>query len=648
LAVFLLTCQIPTGVGAPKRKGKPATKGKGKGKGSGKAVPKIKLTDEWKDILDSVVLPRDRVVGKWQRTGNGIKSLETGAAKSPARLMLSAVTPDDYEMEVVFVRQSDKGKVGLMLDVGPGAVTLYLDMASKTDGRILHGLAMVDGKNPADGGVSVEGQDLGQDTEHTVVVRVRIFGMSANFSDLKASIRARLDGKEILNWEGRAFSLSIPDSQKLPRRDRVGLFAMRSTLFKSVRMRRLTGPIAPPVDPLDRVTTSKPGGSLFEKPKPVAPAPKPVPPPLSPHEQYYKDVCDLYMAQDYEGMNKAIAAGAKNMSRLAPAQRANILYARKAVPDHRPAWWKYCASSHNTTFTAKIWGKSFKANYIPSDTLGVQAPIGIRDGRIIVIVSWQPRLVGDPEPVEGARAKAHKLTRGDFAESIAWHELGHNYITEFLPLSTILRLYNDYQMMFHQLQEFYADMTTLYHAGPKARRCQLFVRLSGLSLNRDSSAHMRAAYGIGSILLSEWLADPTNIKEKWPHIHLPPVIPEKDIERNVLVYAYYHFDPAWSLEEDRAFRELIKSSLTSRKAGSRYTEGEMILRRKGAIHLPNKLEYRFMPAEDRPWKAKRDAWVKQQLAKAIKAGQTDTKEEAKEIDLGELIGSPEIHSLIPR
>jgi hypothetical protein len=353
------------------------------------------------------------------------------------------------------------------------------------------------------------------------------------------------------------------------------------------------------------------------------------------------------MAQDYEGMNKAITAGARNMSKLQPAQRNNLVYVRKAALEHSPAWWKYCASSHNTTFTAKIWGKSFKANYIPSESLGVQAPIGIRDGRIIVIVSWQPRLVGDPEPVEGVRAKAHGLTRSDFAESIAWHELGHNYITEFLPLDHIIRLYNNYEMMFHQLQEFYADMTTLYHAGPKARRCQLFIRLSGLSTNRDSSAHMRAAYGIGSILLTEWLADPTNIKEKWPHIHLPPTIPKKDIERTVLMYAYYHFDPAWSVTEDRAMRELIKSSLATKKSGSRYTEGEMILRRKGVIHLPNKLEYRFMPAEDRPWQAKRDAWVKQQLEKAIKARQTDTAKQAKEMDLDELIGSPEIRSLIP-
>ena len=61
----------------------------------------------------------------------------------------------------------------------------------------------------------------------------------------------------------------------------------------------------------------------------------------------------------------------------------------------------------------------------------------------------------------------------------------------------------------------------------------------------------------------------------------------------------------------------------TRKSGQRYTEGERILRTKGTIELANNLKYRLMPADDRPHKTKRDAWVKQQLQKAIKAGKAD-------------------------
>lgn len=382
----------------------------------------------------------------------------------------------------------------------------------------------------------------------------------------------------------------------------------------------------------------------------AGPAAAAVPPkpatPLTEEAKYYQTVSAAYMDSDWTALAEQLKLYAKYVSRLSDDQRTDLDYIRKEATAHPPSWWKSTASSRNITFTAKIWGRSFKANYIPSGMLGAQGVAEIRDGRLMIVVTWQPQLIDNPDPVEGKRAKVHKLTKGDFAESIVWHELGHNYVTEFLPAKQVIELYNNYYMMFGQLQEFFADMTSLYHARPKARKCILFMRLPSLVMYDENDPHVRAAYGIGSILLNEWLSDPENVDKAWPHIHLPATMPDKDIERNVLAYVYYHWDPKFSVSEDIRFRELIKSSLTTKKPGQRYTEGERILRSKGTIELADGLQFKLMPGEDRPLKLKRDAWVKQQLTKAIQAGKTDTKAQAKKIAPWELISSPEIRSLI--
>jgi hypothetical protein len=384
------------------------------------------------------------------------------------------------------------------------------------------------------------------------------------------------------------------------------------------------------------IKTTDPAGTAVAKPTP----------PKAEHDKYYLAVSNAYLNSNWPVLHEKLKLYAQYASRLSQDQRADMTYVRKEAMAHPPSWWKSTSSSKNITFTAKIWGRSFKANYIPSEMLGAQGVAEIRDGRLMIVVTWQPQLIDNPDPVAGKRAKVHKLTKGDFAESIVWHELGHNYVTEFLPASQVIDLYTNYRMMFGQLQEFFADMTSLYHARPKARKCILFIRLPSLVMYYENDPHTRAAYGIGSIFLNEWLKDPENIDKAWPHIHLPATMPAKDIERNVLAYIYYHWDPKFSVSEDIRFRELIKSSLTTKKSGQRYTEGERILRSKGTIELSDGLQFKFMPGEDRLWKTKRDAWVKQQLLKAIKAGKTDTKAQAKKIDPWELISSPEIRSLI--
>ena len=119
---------------------------------------------------------------------------------------------------------------------------------------------------------------------------------------------------------------------------------------------------------------------------------------------------------------------------------------------------------------------------------------------------------------------------------------------------------------------------------------------------------MRGSLGIGSYLLANILSDPA----KWPSFHLPTTVPETDAERKCILYMYEHLDPGYTLDEDRNLRELI---------GNLYhRQGASIFRGKGTVALPNKLEYKMTPSEDRDLQVKRDAWVTVELKKAIDSG----------------------------
>ena len=140
----------------------------------------------------------------------------------------------------------------------------------------------------------------------------------------------------------------------------------------------------------------------------------------------------------------------------------------------------------------------------------------------------------------------------------------------------------------------------------------LLMRLWDLEMYNRREGHTRMAHGIGALLLSHFLAEP----EKWPSIHFPPTVPKEKIELNTIMYVYEHIDANWTLAEDRALRELVRQYVRR--------HGESVLRRKGEVPLANKLTYRLMFVDDRPHQAKRDQWVKEELAKLIKSGDFDT------------------------
>ncbi len=347
----------------------------------------------------------------------------------------------------------------------------------------------------------------------------------------------------------------------------------------------------------------------------------------------YTELETAFMAGEWDGLDTKIKTmSPRQKLMLEKEAKENLVYMQKALPGYRPSWWSNVSSSSNVSFGAEIWGRKFIANYRPSESLGEQAVIPegrwvrTRDGyegvitKLNIIVSWKPSLVDNPKPAQGKLAETQGTKYGDIAETIIWHELGHNYITTNLPLNQTVELYKSHTMLFQHLQEFYADLTSIYHSAPYSQRVQLMIRLDGLDYYDEEGPHTRASHAVGSLLLADMLANP----EKWPSVHFPPSVPKKQVELNTIIYVYEHWDPKWSLDEHRRLRDQVDAFI------KRY--GEATLRSRGVAQLPNDQKFALMVAKDRENQEARDKWVTEKLEGVIKDGRADKLAEGKKYD----------------
>jgi len=336
-----------------------------------------------------------------------------------------------------------------------------------------------------------------------------------------------------------------------------------------------------------------------------------------------------YLQNDWSGVEEASKELRRTYRLLDPADQRIYRDLSRGYKGFEPDWWEHTMSPAKTEFPAEIWDKRFLARYEPSGALGFQGVRGkgeyvrTREGyeykitELEIFVTWKPNLVNNPDPAGGRLAQRMGYTLSDLAEVIVWHELGHNFMTGSLSVDVNVELYTNYRLLYSHLQEFFADLTALYHTSPKARRAVLQLRLNELDRYDEAGAHNRAAHGIGALLLADVLQN----RDQWPSIHLPPVVPEQQPELNTIIYVYENWAKDWSLDEALRLRELAREFVRER--------GDKTFRAKGEFDVGNGTKFSLMVSQDRRHQARRDAWVSKQLASLIKQGKTDTLKEGE-------------------
>lgn len=322
-------------------------------------------------------------------------------------------------------------------------------------------------------------------------------------------------------------------------------------------------------------------------------------------KQAYEAVVEAYMNSKWGDLKTQLRSSGRFAARMTASQRADLAYIRKVAVEYRPPWWKSCRSTAKRTIRARIWGKNIVANYVPADKPSMSGQVvGLR---MVITVSWNPSFVGSTVAEKGRLAEHHGITKGDLGEVIVWRQLGYSYLSESLPIRRVMALYNGNRHLYQHLQALFANLTSMYHSSPKARRTAMLIHGSTLHApGKSAEAYVRSCRAISSLLLAVVLAEP----KKWPSIKLPYTLDGDGVERQVSTYVYNHVEPTWTLAEDRAFRNELRSFFRTNAARS--------LRNRGKLVLPNRTVFMLMEPDDRPFQAKRDEWVKKQVEKAAK------------------------------
>jgi hypothetical protein len=320
----------------------------------------------------------------------------------------------------------------------------------------------------------------------------------------------------------------------------------------------------------------------------------------------YDEYVRAFLNSDWAQLKKANRTVGRHWSALTAKQRADVGYVRKAAPACRPAWWAACKSTRKTRFRARIWDRAITVNFEPAQQPDLNATVHRDLRQISLTVRWNPSLIDSTTPERGSLAERHSLTGAEVGEVIVWRQLGQSYILVSVPVKTLLALYNRDQLLYRHLQEFYANLTSLYHCSPKARRTAMLIHTRALRGQENAEAYVRSCRAMAALFLAEALQEP----KKWPSVKLPWDVPARDVERSTAAYVYANLEPSWTLDEDRALREALRKLLK--------VNGAQVLRARGRIQLPNKTTFMLMEPDDRTHQAKRDAWVKKQLEKALK------------------------------
>ena len=320
----------------------------------------------------------------------------------------------------------------------------------------------------------------------------------------------------------------------------------------------------------------------------------------------YEEAAKAYLNSRWTELKEALPAASRHTTRMTAQQRADLVYIRNTAPTFRPAWWKACKSTTEAKFRATIWGRSMVIDYAPSDHMSITPRVDNQRMKVTLKLGWNPSQVDSSKPAAGSLAARHGLTEGDLGEVRVWRQIGCSYMTECLPLMTVVELHNNHQHIYWHLLYFYGNLTSMYHCSPKARRTALLMYSSEMKQKGSPEGYLRACRAISALFLTSVLADPS----KWPSVNLPYDVPEGLTEEKTSAHVCGNIEPTWTIAEDRAWREALASFFRVNR--------ERALRGRGAVLLPNKTVFMLMEPDDRKYQDKRDAWVKERLQKASK------------------------------
>lgn len=149
-------------------------------------------------LLQTVDVRRDVVLGQWKPSRTGITAVHEGSANAKIQFTAVAV-PEEYDLSMTLERKSGAGDFVIGLVRSGKQFELAIDAYKCT----VTGLVMVDGLKDLD--ATMKGPTLPLGSLRQLLVMVR-----------KEGIVFRIDGKDAITWSGDWQRLVVPDVHAVP------------------------------------------------------------------------------------------------------------------------------------------------------------------------------------------------------------------------------------------------------------------------------------------------------------------------------------------------------------------------------------------------------------------------------------------------
>ena len=154
--------------------------------------------------------------------------------------------------------------------------------------------------------------------------------------------------------------------------------------------------------------------------------------------------------------------------------------------------------------------------------------------------------------------------------------------------------------------EFQADLAGTYYGSVRARQWGIWLYMHSYLDKYAKMQTVNARKAVALALIMEVVANP----EKYPSIKLPARLEAEKTEEKLVLAIHQPLEKkGWTLAEDKAIREAIKS-LSS--------DNPVPLTTNGKIKLPAGQFLQLDPVQDEPLRTAREAWFKSQFESASK------------------------------
>jgi len=334
----------------------------------------------------------------------------------------------------------------------------------------------------------------------------------------------------------------------------------------------------------------------------AAGAPKPEAAPVAAPDagDLYARIAEAYMKGNWDELDAALRAPPRELSRLTPAQRADITYVRQAMAECRPAWWQPCKAGRAGPLQPLVWGRALNVAYDPAGKGGMQIKNTPRGPDMTI--SWPAAEMDSPTHAE------HGFSKGDLLGVGIWFNLGTGAAWAAIPPQTMAGLSGSEKdkLRLNLYFDFRADVTALYYTTPPSRRWCLWLCLAAYMEKYAKGPLSGSRRAAGAMFLVEVLKSPS----KYPSVKLPDTLPAESAEETLAIDLKNKDtrDGCWTIAEDKAFREAVRAFAAA---------NDRTVLDTSRVTLPNALPFAVQAEDDAPLRPKRDAWVKAQFDKAV-------------------------------